>query len=337
MSARPLFKFGVVADCQYADVDDAFNFHKTRLRRYRNSLDILSGAVDAWNRDIESDEQQHGASDFDFVAQLGDLLDGQAKKQEGGPVTALNSVMAQVQRCACQQWYHCIGNHELYCFSREELNTHLQTAPAPRGLPYYDWSPRPGWRVVMLDPYDISLLGCEANSTSYQEALSILTAHNSNNVQSTGVDWTLGMKGEDKRYMPYNGALGAEQLLWLEEVVDAASLASECIIILTHVPLYMPASRKLTVVWNREEVLRIIRKHHGVVTAVFAGHDHAGGFATDESGIHHITVPATLECEVGEVSYGTVEVWSDRLELKGEGKLTSRELPLVGECTLPRL
>ena len=62
------------------------------------------------------------------------------------------------------------------------------------------------------------------------------------------------------------------------------------------------------------------------------GHDHRGGFATDEYGVHHITVPAPLECDVGEVSFGVVDVYPNKLSLKGEGKLLSREL-LFDPCT----
>jgi manganese-dependent ADP-ribose/CDP-alcohol diphosphatase len=38
---KPIYSFGVIADVQYADMDDALNFKKDRLRRYRNSLQIL--------------------------------------------------------------------------------------------------------------------------------------------------------------------------------------------------------------------------------------------------------------------------------------------------------
>ena len=110
-TTRPLFSFGVIADCQYADADDAFNFHKTSLRRYRNSLKILEEAIQSWNDLIGEEEEgggdvtnsnaaspsPSGRSSFKFVAQLGDLLDGKAKAQKGGADEALQSGMWQTR------------------------------------------------------------------------------------------------------------------------------------------------------------------------------------------------------------------------------------------------
>ena len=50
------------------------------------------------------------------------------------------------------------------------------------------------------------------------------------------------------------------------------------------------------------------------VVAVFAGHDHTGGFATDPRGVHHITLPSPLH---HASAYGTVDVMPDRLVLRG--------------------
>lgn len=44
----PLFSFGAIADVQYADCDDGWNFAKTRIRRYRGGLVQLARAVDVW-------------------------------------------------------------------------------------------------------------------------------------------------------------------------------------------------------------------------------------------------------------------------------------------------
>ena len=119
-------------------------------------------------------------------------------------------------------------------------------------------------RTPIQDPYDISLLGCPRDSDGYKEALTLLQTHNKNDVTSTGVDWTLNMKGEEKRYMPYNGAFGKSQIEWLESVVKDATLKKEHVVILTHVSLYRPASRNLTVVWNREDVWSIMDRYRGV-------------------------------------------------------------------------
>jgi hypothetical protein len=51
----------------------------------------------------------------------------------------------------------------------------------------------------------------------------------------------------------------------------------------------------------------------GTVACFISGHDHDGGYAMDEAGIHHIVLPAPLECAVGEVAYGHIKVQSSSL------------------------
>ena len=44
-----VFKFGVIADVQWADVEDGHNFARTVARRYRGALKTLERAVLWWN------------------------------------------------------------------------------------------------------------------------------------------------------------------------------------------------------------------------------------------------------------------------------------------------
>lgn len=63
---RPVFSFGVIADIQYCDCDDATNFAGTEHRKYRDTLRQTELAVASWNQ-----------AKVNFVVQLGDLIDGQ--------------------------------------------------------------------------------------------------------------------------------------------------------------------------------------------------------------------------------------------------------------------
>ena len=67
-NTTPLFRFGAIADIQYADIEDAMNFSKTENRCYRGTLQHTHTAVAYWNQQ---------APKLAFVAQLGDLIDGQ--------------------------------------------------------------------------------------------------------------------------------------------------------------------------------------------------------------------------------------------------------------------
>ena len=67
--ARPLFRFGLIADIQHCDCDDATNFAGTETRRYRSTPAQAGRAVAGWNALREPE--------CAFVLQLGDLIDGQ--------------------------------------------------------------------------------------------------------------------------------------------------------------------------------------------------------------------------------------------------------------------
>ena len=62
---QPLFTLGLIADVQFADVEDGYNYARTVRRAFRGALVQLGRAVDWWN-----------ALDTVAVAQLGDLTDG---------------------------------------------------------------------------------------------------------------------------------------------------------------------------------------------------------------------------------------------------------------------
>ena len=45
-----LGRIGVIADVQYVDQEDGFDFSGVQRRRYRNSIEVLRRAVKHWNR-----------------------------------------------------------------------------------------------------------------------------------------------------------------------------------------------------------------------------------------------------------------------------------------------
>ena len=48
---RPALRIGCVADVQWADADDGWNYDRTNRRRYRGALAMLERAVAYWNRE----------------------------------------------------------------------------------------------------------------------------------------------------------------------------------------------------------------------------------------------------------------------------------------------
>lgn len=81
--------------------------------------------------------------------------------------------------------YHINGNHCYYHFPRHQLNEMLQIPPAADGASYYSFSPQSAWRFVVIDAYDISLLGWPADHPRHKLAQAILDRENPNEVSET--------------------------------------------------------------------------------------------------------------------------------------------------------
>ena len=157
---EPLFRFGVIADIQYCDCPSGANFAGSEVRDYRGSLPQVRQAVDAWN----------ALPKLSFVAQLGDLIDGQNAGTYGAGLTfespqsevAFDRVATELERCRAPV-YHAIGNHELYNFDWAGLRSRLHRPAngwvarqdADSAPEHCNFSTRPaeGWTFIMLNTY----------------------------------------------------------------------------------------------------------------------------------------------------------------------------------------
>jgi manganese-dependent ADP-ribose/CDP-alcohol diphosphatase len=120
--SNPLFSCGLIADLQYGDAEDGYDFFRVNKRcdstgqfnwftlfidllprRYRNTLNILQAAVASW---------QASALPVTFIMQLGDVLDGLCRKTPIGSKGSLARVQERFQGFKC---YDLIGNHEVRC------------------------------------------------------------------------------------------------------------------------------------------------------------------------------------------------------------------------------
>ncbi len=223
------------------------------------------------------------APNIQFIAQLGDLLDGQnagkygagLKLSEPQSEIALEKLLVHIRR-SLAPFHHALGNHELYNFSLEQL--------CARGLIagpdcHYSLSPAPGWRVVMLNTYDAAMMhapGSEARA--FAEAL--IAQHNPQALTGSG-DFFAGLVGPAQRFVPFNGGVREAQMAWLRETLASAHSHGEKVLVLTHVPLLSAAASHRTVALNCDTVLDALHEHDNLVVAVFAGHDHSGGYARD--------------------------------------------------------
>lgn len=220
------------------------------------------------------------------------------------------------------------GSSEGGAVGHSSIGGGARRSSGPNGL-YYSTVPGEGWRVLVLNAYDVSTLASKTGSADHALAMKYLS-RNPNDVTKPG-NWLAGMKGGDprRRYNPNNGAVGTEQMKWIEAELAAAAAANERVVVVSHVPLFARATLTCTVLWNAEDVMERLHRS-GRVVAVFAGHDHNGGFAVDKGGVHHVTFPSPMETPVPREcrADGILMFHPDRIELAGSGRVKSRTIPL---------
>ena len=336
----PLFSFGVIADIQYAPIPDGSSF-SGNPRYYRHALKVSQTAFEAF--------QTH---QMDLVVQLGDILDGkcQAIVQHGGEalvdtdndnddhddpgLICLQHVQETMKAYQHGPIIHTYGNHCLYNLPRSVLQEQLHIpfiAEAPHDdlVGYYHVSaPRSnGFRFVVLDSYDIALLGRQPGTPKYDQAHAILEAHNPN--FDANMNSPQGLEGVQRRYVAFNGAVGETQLAWLRDTLAHARQAQERVILLSHQPIAPESSHCVCLIWNYEQVLDIVHDYADVVVASLSGHAHKGGYHYDtQHDIHYCVIAAALESKPPTKSYAMVDVYDNLLKIRGFGDCASMDLQL---------
>ncbi|KNA16951.1 hypothetical protein SOVF_084280 [Spinacia oleracea] len=303
---QPLFSFGVVSDVQYADIPDGRSFLGVP-RYYRHSILVLERAVQRWN------SLQH----LSFAVNFGDIVDGFCPKDQS--LDSVKKVASKFEEFNGSV-YHMIGNHCLYNLSRETLLPLLKI-PSNDGCAYYDFSPIPGYRLVVLDGYDISAIGWPEDHPKSMEAMRILKEKNPNSDKNSPV----GLEDLERRFLMFNGGVGKEQLKWLDHALQNATDKKQKVIICCHLPLDPGASSSEALLWNYNEVMDIIHKYK-CVKACFGGHEHKGGYSIDSHGVHHRVLEAALECPPYSDAFGYIDVYDDRISLVGTGRMKSTDM-----------
>ncbi|KAI8469803.1 MAG: manganese-dependent ADP-ribose/CDP-alcohol diphosphatase-like protein [Monoraphidium minutum] len=302
-----LFKIGLVADVQYADVEDAISFHG-QPRYYKNSLLGLRRALAAFASERVS-----------LALNLGDSVDG--KQRAVDPHGGFDEVLACFEGRPYPS-YHLIGNHDLYNLPRPEANKRLGIAPAgPYGSSYYSLVPHPSTRLVVLDSYELSLLDA-AQGPDHPlriEAERVMAVNPNANRHSPE-----GLEGAARRFVEFGGGAAAAQVAWLVGELAAAKAAGQRVIVAGHIPFCPGTAPEPCLLWNYEEVLDIMEAS-GVVAATLAGHAHMNGYAL-RNGIHHVVLPSLLETPPERDAYAVLDVTPSGLVLRGHDAAMSLHL-----------
>ncbi|KAL6763309.1 Metallo-dependent phosphatase [Haematococcus lacustris] len=307
--AKHLFNFGVISDVQHADIPDGASFHGVP-RYYRNAKVALARAVGAWKF----------ANTLDFAVHFGDILDGYQPKDQAEQV--LDGLLEEFDKLE-KPVYHMLGNHCLYNLPRPHLNQRLGIHGPEGGGSYYAFEPHPRWRVVVVDAYDVSVLGWPESHPLHQLAVQLLAQHNPNKNKNTPPPRS---SGTGQRWVQFGGGASSAQLQWLEQQVQDAKGRAQKVMVFSHLP-FMPGTCPNTCLqWRYQECLDIMRAAGNVVLTI-AGHTHQNGYLQDEAGIHHVVLPAVLETPPGRDCYGHVEVTDKTLFLHGVDTMMSLKLP----------
>lgn len=314
----PLSTIGLLADIQYAPVDDGFSY-SGNARFYRHALDVAREAA-----------QNFQECAVDLVVNLGDTVDGKCVSEAGQDgAGALDQVLEALSTYHNGPILHVYGNHCLYNANRNELQTKMQIPMATFGNDelvgaYSHLVAGTNLRLVVLDSYDVCLLQ-RTDATTRANAQAILAQHNGANVKAGNPNSPEGLNGLERRFVAFNGAVGEQQLAWLRSTIEQARSDGERVILFSHQPLHPSTTNPICLMWNYEKVLQVLLEEDAasdVVVASFAGHAHKYGYVKDGD-VHFRVLEAVLESPAPYTTYAFLEVYTDRLVLRGKGECQS--------------
>jgi manganese-dependent ADP-ribose/CDP-alcohol diphosphatase len=323
----PIVRIGMLADIQYADVEDGFSY-SGNPRYYRHALKSAVVAADHFQREK-----------VDVVINLGDTVDGKAGRdtaQLDAVVTALHGTYSH------GPILHVYGNHCLYNADRHTLREKLgipMTTEEPEVdasgaaaadcattddadnnggdgelVGYYSHVVGDGGtiKLVVIDSYDICYHR-PTDSAKHMAAIEILKRHNGENYHNDNANNPPAAAQDlEKRFVAFNGAVGPTQLAWLRLELQAARESSigQKVILLSHQPILPGTTNPVCLIWNYHQVLDILEEYEDVVLASFAGHTHKYGYERWRN-IHFMVVEAVLETPPPHHSYCIVDIYRD--------------------------
>jgi predicted phosphodiesterase len=222
-----------------------------------------------------------------FVVNLGDTIDHDWQSFDG--------IMPLFQKFE-SRIYHVLGNHDYEVKDQYKPLVHekLETEK------YYSFSDK-GWRFVVLDGNEISTFANLKGSNNYELA----------------EQW-LGREKINSNF--WNGGIGSDQLVWLEQQLREADESKENVIIFCHFPVYPEHRHNLL---NDRELLSLLENHH-CVKAWINGHNHDGNYDQVHN-IHFLNVKGIVDFEF-ELAFCLLRIYDHHLEIEGFGNEISARL-----------
>lgn len=143
----PLFRFGVLTDLHYSDIDPIGE------KFFRNSLPKLNECI-----------LQLSSTRLNFVVQLGDLIEKN--------IMSFDPVLIRL-RSLRWQLYHVLGNRDFEVDDGDKAHVISKIGLSRR---YYSFSPIQGWKCLVLDGTLISLFAHQKDSVQWRKVQAIYEA-----------------------------------------------------------------------------------------------------------------------------------------------------------------
>jgi len=227
--------------------------------------------------------------DLDFVIQLGDFIE---KDWE-----SFNSVF-DIWDKLDHKSYHVLGNHDF-----EVKNSLKIKVPELFGLKKTYYSFKMGkWNFIFLDGNDLSLTAFPKSSKQYRISEKYLNSF------FPKPEW-------------WNGAIGNEQIVWLNNQLSKCQNNQIKTIIFCHFPIYPNTEFCL---WNNHEIMELISQY-SCVKAWINGHHHVGSYRFINK-MHFITFRGMVD--LNDNSFGILNLHSDKINIDGLGREVSRSLSI---------
>lgn len=251
-------------------------------RYYRKAPERLSKAVAQLNQE-----------DLEFTIHLGDIIDQDFKSFD-----SIIPIWNQLK----SKSYHVLGNHDF-----SVADSLKNSVPNKMGLTdrYYSFVIQ-NWKFIILDGNNVSLHGAPTKE-KFIEAEELLAEVTKDSLPYAKF---------------YNGALGSEQLTWVQSELDNAKAKNLNVCFFNHYPA-SPVT-KLNF-WDKDTFLSLV-KNYDNIKLYLNGHDHTGSYDQLE-GVHYITFKGMVDTE-NTNTFATIKFMKDSAFVKGYGREESRNLKL---------
>ena len=195
----------------------------------------------------------------------------------------------------------------------------------------YSVSPVPGFVFAFLHSYEVGgALGMDEVGGLDSSALSRVAEDNRLlNESNSSVNKNPSRRREGLDLQRAK-VIGESQLAWLNQTIIKARVKDEKVIVISHVPIHPGAvADQSNLARDYERVLGIILSEgRRVVVAAFAGRDRDGSFHyKGQKNILFLTLGATSATDTESTDYAMCDLFSDRMQIQGYGKVPSFIVP----------